>query len=121
MWQPRDLADHLATLCERLKEERRRAYSAPWSDWPEGNTGRHEYPVVYALWSSPDASRPLYIGKTEGLGARSWAHFAAEGWSLRPTHVSYVEDASFRDPAMLFAFEKFATMVLDPSDNDRRR
>ena len=120
MPNPRELAEQLASLCERLITERRRLYGAPWSDWPAGNTGCNTHPVIYALWPAFDAVQPLYVGKTESLGPRLGVHFNIEGWSQPPTHVSFVEDHALNDPAMLFALEKFATAALVPTDNDLR-
>jgi hypothetical protein len=116
-----EIAEGLARLAEQFRKEPKRAFSAPWSDWPGGCTSCHVHPVVYAIWAGATEEVPLYVGHTTGLGPRLASHFKSGVWSRPPTHVSFVQSEAFRDDAYRTLAERFLILALDPTDNDRSR
>ena len=116
-----EIADELVAYAEQLRSAQKRIYAAPWSDWPDGYTSCHAYPVVYALWSSAVEETPLYVGHTNDLGKRLYTHFKSSGWTRRPTHVSFLESNRFESAGYRTLVERFLIVTLDPSDNDQSR
>jgi len=126
---PEHLTRLLLQWSDELRTCQKRCYEDE-SDWDAGRT-HFEGPVIYLLWGSADATRPLYVGQTRNLGKRLWEHWHSEwnderlptGWSGgdRPSHVTYINVDEFDRASVLSLFERFLMAVWEPPHNDLRK
>lgn len=110
------LVQKLPTYVSLLLEEPRRDFHLE-TDWLNGSCGGHDFPVVYAIWESKDATAPLYVGETVGMGPRLCTHFKSPGWRKTPRFVSYLSHPDFEEGWIRLLAERFLICVLKPEDN----
>jgi hypothetical protein len=108
----------LPGYARQFSTQPRRVYGGTFDDWPDGNTGCHEHPVVYGLWNNVDEINPVYIGQSIDLGKRLSDHFKGDYWSREIKYASFLEHEDFTNPSILSITEKFLFAVFKPTDND---